>query len=119
MKQRRIPAIYAGCMWLALAVFLAVVTLFALGVAGWAGALFLIPVALSLVMAAALWAGRGGRMTVVVSLGLGATLTLIGLIEALLADPSAASANVAIALLGSAITLSSAVAVRAYRRPAS
>jgi hypothetical protein len=101
-------------MWLIVSAFLAFWTLFAFGLAGpVAGFTYLAFVAICLGMAAGLWTGRGGRRVTLLSVFLGGALAVVGVAEAVFADPSAATSNAALALLGVAILLSSVALLRA------
>ena len=102
--------IYAGSAWLPLAAFFAVGTLFGLGIGGPVALVFLIPRAVAIVMAVAVWNGVGGRKVRVLSLVLGVVVIAIWAINpwALDAQPTD---GVGFALFGVAITLSSAFAV--------
>jgi hypothetical protein len=101
-------------MWLIVAAFLGFWTLFAFAWGGpAAGLTFLALVATSLGMVAGLWTGRGGRRLALLSLVLGSALLVLGAAEVVLADPSAATSNLVMALLGVAIVLCSVVLLHA------
>jgi uncharacterized oligopeptide transporter (OPT) family protein len=108
--------LYVGCMWLIIAAFLGFWTLFAFAWGGpLAGLLFLALAATCLGMVAALWTGRGGRRAALVSLVLGLVFLVAGAAGVVVADPSAATSNLVLALLGVAIVLASAFLLRVQR----
>ena len=105
--------LYVGAIWLIIAAFLAFWTLFAFAWGGpVAGLAFIALVAICLGMVAGLWTGWGGRRVALLSLVLGSGLLVTGAAEAVLADPSAGTGNVVLALFGVAIVLSSAFLLR-------
>ena len=109
------PRIYAGCLWLILASFLAVTVLLAMAASAPLAWAFAVPAAIAGGLGALLLR-EGGARFVPASILLGGALTVVGLLEALLADPTTTTGDLAIALIGAAIALSSAFAYRADRR---
>jgi hypothetical protein len=91
-----------------------------LGIAGpsaWPAVIMLLAiVALSIVLAAAMWNGSGGRKVAVLSLSLGLLLAGLSLADPWGEDPGITSGNVGGALFGLAIILASAFALRGYQR---
>lgn len=120
-KQAQRTGVYAGCAWLVVAALLALGAYVGLGLAGPSAMpivlVLLVFVALALGLAAAMWTGAGGRNVAILSLILGVVLAVIGL-QPWGPDPTIAPEKIGGALFGVAIALTSAFALRGYRRPA-